>query len=295
LSHRIFNATIILILVGMVASSCQPEAEIQAEGTLFIIGGGRRPDHMIDKMVALAGGSDANILVIATASGDPADVGPYQRDQFLAHGAGSARWVHITRDNADNDSTLALFEGVTGIFLSGGDQRRLTKAMNGTRSLELLKWRYREGALIAGTSAGAAVMSKLMITGTELANPDSSRPFGIIKPENIELWEGFGLVDQIIVDQHHIRRKRTNRLFSAVLEHPELMGVGIDESTALLVHSNQSAEVYGDRSILVVDARTADGIKLDQHKNFGVQNLRVHLLLHGDRIDLNTGVVTAHE
>ena len=273
-----------LIMAGL-SISCSPGPDA-IQGTLYIIGGGSRSPAMIQEMVDLAGGPEASILVIATASADPRDVGTYQRDQFLEYGAGQAAWVHITRENAGSDSILDTFKGVTGIFLSGGDQRRLSLEMLGTESLVRIKELYKGGALIAGTSAGAAIMSQVMLTGTELVNPDSSNPYGNLLANNIETWEGFGLIPEAIIDQHHIRRKRFNRLLAATLEHPDLIGIGIDESTALMVHGDGRCEVCGEHCVYFLDATRAKVIRKDDKQQLVGQDLRLHVLSQGDQYDL---------
>jgi|FLOH01.1.fsa_nt_gi cyanophycinase len=284
---RFTLATFSLLIYIISYSACFSEPANGNEGTLYIIGGGRRPATMISEMVSLAGGENSNILVISTASGDPADVGTYQRDQFLEYGAGQVQWIHITRENANTDTVLEAFENLTGIFFSGGDQRRLADAMNDTESLKMIKQLYQEGALIAGTSAGAAIMSKVMITGTELANPDSTHPFGDLLADNIEVRQGFGLIETAIIDQHHIRRKRFNRLVSTVLEHPDLLGIGIDESTALIVHGNGMAEISGERCVYILDASKATKLRRDANNHLTGQDLSFHILSDGDVFDLN--------
>jgi len=284
---------ICLFLMVLLAISCSGPAPEPASGHLYIIGGGGRTDAMIERMVDLAGGENARILVITTASGYPQDTGVYQAGQFQAHGAAWSSWVHITGQNADQDSILQLIESATGIFFSGGDQRRLTRAMNDSPALQAIRKLYQNGGLVAGTSAGAAVMSRHMITGTELANPDSTHPFGDILAENMEIWDGFGFVDEAIIDQHHIRRKRFNRLLSATLENPEKLGIGIDETTALIVYPDRTAEVHGVRSVLIIDARYAQDIHTDPDGRLRSRGVVLHVLGAGDRIDLRTGKVTA--
>jgi cyanophycinase len=146
---------------------------------------------------------------------------------------------------------------------------------------------YNNGGVISGTSAGAAVMSKLMITGNELINKDSSDIFISIQKNNVEVKEGFGFVETAFIDQHFIKRKRLNRSISIVLEYPELLGIGIDESTCIIVNPDETFEVLGENQVIVFDASDCSEIKLDKNGNLGVENLQMHILLSGDKFDIN--------
>ncbi|MDX1700479.1 MAG: cyanophycinase, partial [Melioribacteraceae bacterium] len=197
------------------------------KGNLVIIGGGKRPDNIIEEIVKLAGGETGNIIVIPNASSDPVDVGTYQANQFREFGPKSAEFILLDEHNVNSDSVLNLFDEVTGVFFSGGNQTRLTKLLLNTKLLRRIKKIYKNGGVIAGTSAGAAVMSEMMITGDEIIHPESKTAFGYIQRNNIETTEGFGFIKRAIIDQHFIYRKRHNRLISLVLENPNLLGIGI--------------------------------------------------------------------
>ena len=265
----------------------------QNQGYLLIIGGGKRLAYIMQKIVDLGGGSQSKFLVIPMASSTPLDVALYQKYQLEKLGAGSVDFIICSRETADNDTSLAKLEGVTGIFFSGGDQRRLAAALVGTRFLEKIKEIYRKGGVVAGTSAGAAVMSRLMITGNELKYPpdeesknrDESYPFRTIEEKNIEVKEGFGFIENAIIDQHFVRRRRHNRLISLVLENPGLLGIGIDESTAIIVNPDQTFEVLGENTVLIYDATGAGNIGLDKNGNLSAFNVKMHLLQSGQRFD----------
>jgi cyanophycinase len=140
---------------------------------------------------------------------------------------------------------------------------------------------YHQGAVIAGTSAGAAVMSRHMITGDQKKHPEYTGDFQTIEAGNMELAPGMGFLSPVVIDQHFIRRMRFNRLLSVVLEHPELTGIGIDESTALYVKGRQGI-VYGDGQILVIRVR-ADPVQ-SEHGLLGARDIRLDLLLKGDTL-----------
>jgi cyanophycinase len=139
---------------------------------------------------------------------------------------------------------------------------------------------------MSGTSAGAAIMSRVMITGNELINKDSTDIFIDIMRGNVETVEGIGFLENVVIDQHFIKRKRLNRLLSVVLEHPELPGVGIDESTAIQVYPDGSFEVIGEGTVVIFDGRTATGIHTDARGNLAARGIVTHILSAGERFRL---------
>jgi cyanophycinase len=159
-------------------------------------------------------------------------------------GAGEAGKVSFE----DRAAAAATLRRATLIWMPGGDQTRFMKAIDGTGLDEIIRDRYAHGAVVGGTSAGAAIMSTAMITGdADLQSLTSGRT--AIEP-------GLGLWPEVIVDQHFLKRQRVNRLISAVLDRPTLVGVGIDESTAVIVHGS-TFEVIGRSSVVVIDPRGA--------------------------------------
>ena len=162
------------------------------------------------------------------------DAGLELAEDFRKLGAEAERIV-LSREQADTEAAARRLDGVTGIWFGGGDQAKLTAAIGHTRVETAIHARYAAGAVVGGTSAGAAVMSTPMITGDE-RKPGGSRPpakdssdaFMTIAREDVVTIDGFGMLPGVIIDQHHVRRRRGNRLVSVVLEHPELVGIGID-------------------------------------------------------------------
>jgi len=231
-------------------------------GYLFIVGGGPQPPELVQRFVDLAGGSKAKIVVFAMASSDGKASGEEKADDLRKMGA-DAHAYYIDRDEANSDSMVKHMEGVTGVWFGGGDQVLLTKALLGTRVEKAIHERYAAGAVVGGTSAGAAVMSNPMLTGEErhaggVRPPsDSSEHFMTIARDNIELVPGFGMLKGVLVDQHFLRRRRHNRFVSAVLETAPHLGVGIDESTALIVHPDGHWSVLGESAASIYDARRA--------------------------------------
>lgn len=239
-------------------------------------------------IVELAGGDSSKIIIIPNASGDPIEAALEMKKDFETCGAGSVDFIICTRETADNDSTLRKFDGATGIYFSGGDQSRLTDTFNGTKFLQKMKDMYEAGILVSGNSAGAAVMSEIMITGNEILNQDDDRAFSTIQKGNIETVRGFGFITKAIIDQHFTARKRHNRLISVVLEHPSLVGIGIDEATAIWVKPDDTFEVVGKSSVIVYDATEAVNLGDNSKRYLTGQNLKLHILTTGNRYDLNT-------
>ncbi len=258
----------------------------QVNGKLVIIGGGSKPDYILLKIIDFAGGEDAKILVIPNASSDPIKSGEKSVEEFKKLGCTNVDYLFCDKNEADNDFILKKLEGVTGIYFGGGDQSLLTRDLLGTKLLEGIKIIYENGGVISGTSAGAAVMSEVMITGNELVNQDSTSAFIDIKKDNIETTEGFGFLKSVIIDQHFIKRKRLNRLISLVLENPELVGIGIDESTGIIVDHNNEFEVVGEGQVIVFDAKQCRQLKVDENGNLGTENLIMHILISGNKFNL---------
>lgn len=258
----------------------------QDKGHLVIIGGGEKTNYIMQKIVDLAGGPDAKIIVIPNASSEPKESAEYNVEEFKNLGCKNVDYIMFNREDADKDSIVDKLIGATGIFFSGGDQSYLTRDMLGTKLLDKVYEIYNNGGVISGTSAGAAVMSKLMITGNELINKDSTESFISIQKNNVEVKEGFGFIKSAFIDQHFIKRKRLNRSISVALENPELLGIGIDESTCIVVYPDETFEVLGENQVLIFDATNSCDIKLDKNGNLGGHNIKMHLLITGDRFDL---------
>ena len=262
-----------------------------ARGTLFIVGGGPQPPALVQEFVTLAGGPGrAKIIVFAMASSDGAASGEEKARDLRALGANALN-VFVNHDQANTDSVTHLLDGATGIWFGGGDQVLLAKALRGTATERAMHQRYAAGAVVGGTSAGAAVMSAAMITGDERRpggdRPDTTTGFMTIARDNIIVADGFAFLDDAIVDQHFLRRKRHNRLMSLVIERAPHLGVGIDESTALVVEPDGRWRVTGASAAVIYDARrsatTSPGTTL------GATGIVVHVLPSGSRFDPRTG------
>jgi cyanophycinase len=258
------------------------------KGTLVIIGGGERPKEVMETIVNLAGQDRGKLLVIPMASSVPLETAKFQVEQFKEHNIGSADFLIFAKEEANSDSVLEKISWANCIFFSGGDQNRLTEILLGTKALEKIKEIYISGGVISGTSAGAAVMSEIMITGDEIIHNEAKESFGYIQKNNIATAQGFGFVKNAIIDQHFIYRKRHNRLLSLILENPNLLGIGIDESTAIKLSSSNILEVLGDYQVIIYDATKASIIS-----NFGdgllkAHDIKLHILSSGDKFNIET-------
>src|SRR4051812_13373655 len=259
------RAILCIALTGCAAAPAglSPSLGIQSDvrGTLFIVGGGSQPEALVRQFVALAGGpGKARIAILPMATSDAIATGAEKKAQLDSMGA-DAFVVNITRAQADDDSVVRALSGATGIWFPGGDQTPLAAALRGSAALRTIQDRYRAGAVVGGTSAGAAVMSDSMITGNQywpgMSAAVDSPAFSRIGRRTIEVVPGLGFLHNAIVDQHFIRRQRENRLISVVLERPAFLGVGIDEGTALKVAPDGRWSVLGRSAVIVVDARAA--------------------------------------
>jgi cyanophycinase len=261
------------------------------KGHLVIIGGGERTGEIMSRFIALAGGPEkARIIILPMASSVPDTTGMEQAVEFRSRGVQNVEWFIVTREQASAQQVIDRFNGATGIFFSGGDQVRITRALVGTPVQRKLIELYREGSVIGGTSAGAAIMSKIMITGEELIHKDTTNIFVSIMKGNVETIEGMGFLEDVIIDQHFIKRKRLNRLISVVLEHPALPGVGIDESTALQVDPGGSLEVLGEGTVVVIDARKASGVRADARGDLVARDIRMSIYTAGEKFTVQPAV-----
>jgi len=284
---------LLLALTVTALSACAPEAPVAPgpKGHLFIVGGGSRDEPLMRRYVELAKRSGPGRIAIFTmASSVPLETGPGLVAEFRNYGVSDAAYYHLTREEAMDPANLKILDGVNAIWFSGGDQAKQTAVLLDTplhaRMLEL----YAEGCLIGGTSAGAAVQSEFMITGDEKRANSQEGSWQVIWADNVLHTRGFGFVKSAIIDQHFVTRRRHNRLISVVLENPALVGVGIEESTAVLVRPDGKYEVLGEGPVIVYDARKAQTAKTPEGR-LGGRGLTMHVLLPGDVYDLATGLV----
>lgn len=258
----------------------------QTKGHLLIIGGVQTPE-IEKKFVELAGGSDARIIIIPNAGSEPKLNSEIEQKRFIELGA-KADYILFSRETADDEANLEKMEWANAVFFTGGDQSDLTRDMLGTKLLQKVFDIYNIGGTVGGTSAGAAVMSEVMITGNELVNKDSTVSFVTIERGNVETKQGFGFLKTVIIDQHFLKRKRHNRTISTLIEHPNLLGVAIDESTSIIINPDDTFEVFGNNQVLVYDPTNSKNIREDKKGNLGISDMKLHVLISGDKFDMKT-------
>lgn len=257
------------------------------KGHLFIVGGGDWPDGMMNRFVDLAARfGTGRIVILPMASSVPKESAAEETEGFRKLGAKDVVTCILTRKQALKPESAALLDGAGGVFFSGGDQSRLTAVLLDTPVYKKLLELYDQGAVIGGTSAGAAVMSEVMITGDEVRKPAAGREFETLQAANVVTARGFGFVRQAVIDQHFVTRKRQNRLISVLAEHPDLLGVAIDESTAVLVRPDGILEVVGAKQVVIYDPANVK-FRILPNSNIAFTGLVMHALTNGDTFDLN--------
>jgi cyanophycinase len=272
------------ILIVVVVTVCFFSAFAQTpKGKLFIIGGGSRPDAMVDRIVLESGIRDGGYGVILPMSSGYDSSAYWANEQFVAKGIRNIHGLNFKKNEILRADKLDSIRNAKLIYITGGDQNRFMDVVRGTEIEKAIYTAFERGCLIGGTSAGAAVMSKVMITGNELKHPDYASTFKSIEPENIETREGLGLITTAIIDQHFVRRSRFNRLISAVIEFPDLMGIGIDEATAILV-KGKDIEVVGDSQVIVI--QNPKRLKVIRNGKLAASDLTMSIYLPGDKFKL---------
>jgi cyanophycinase len=258
-------------------------AAATGRGPIMPIGGAE--DKLDDKIilstfVQLAGGKHARIAIVPTASSIEF-AGERYKAIFLGMGATSAEIVYIAdREDANGGAPVELLQDATGIFLTGGNQMRLSAILGGTKAADLIRSRNLQGAVVAGTSAGASILSSYMVAfGASGETP---------KQRMAQIVAGFSLVPDMIIDQHFRQRDRIGRLLVLVATNPGLLGVGIDEDTAALMGQNSVLEVIGRGSVTIVDGTHlySDVHQVKGHGGVTVSGAILHVLTAGRRFDL---------
>jgi len=259
-------------------------------GPLIAIGGAEdkvRERTILRYFLEVAGGSDASVVVLATASEVP-ETGERYADLFYALNADSVEVLRIaTREDALVAGAEAheLLEYATGLFITGGGQLRLSSALGGTQVAATIQARHAAGMLVGGTSAGAAFLARHMIAlGDSGATP---------RRRLVHLAPGLGLAPDLVIDQHFRRRDRLGRLLTALSYNPGLLGVGIDEDTAAVIDSEGVLRVLGAGAVTVVDARDmryTDSHAAHRGQPLAMLGVKLDVLSSGCRYDIERRV-----
>jgi cyanophycinase len=259
-----------------------------ADGHVIVIGGAEdkvRERIILGRFVALAGGQDARIAVISSASSLGPLAGEMYRKVFTELGAAHVTPIHATtRTQANDEDSARAVQDSTGVFLTGGNQLRLSSTIGGTAIAQAIAERHRHGSVVAGTSAGASAMSSHMVAfGASGGTP---------KQRMVQMAAGLGILPGVIIDQHFQQRNRLGRLLATIAQNPALLGIGIDEDTAAVVSPDMTMEVIGRRSITIVDGSESetDAWEVRAHRPIMISNVVLHSLPVGYRFDLRRRV-----
>ena len=240
-------------------------------GPLVIVGGGNVGPDIVSRTLSLAGGKDAIVVVLPQSSAER-DAGDSFVKMWLGAGAKEAAKLGFSDPQAAEKLRRA-----TLIWMPGGDQNRFMKAIAGTGLDDVIRERHKAGTTVGGSSAGAAILAEVMFTGD--ADLKSITAGATVTAKGLAVWP------EALIDQHFLKRQRDNRLISAVLDRPDLVGVGIDEATAVIV-TGSSFEVVGQSSVVVVDAREANVDKVAKGELATGRGIKLTVLRAGQTYSL---------
>lgn len=259
--------------------------EKKSKGDLIIIGGAEDKygeSKILKEVVEIVGSGNAKLVVLTTATEKPEDVGNEYKKIFKKLGASNVEILNInTRDDANDVNNAQKIKDSTGIFLTGGDQLRITSILGGTKVYFEMQEAFCRGVTVIGTSAGASAMSNTMIVnGTD---NDSARKC------TLKMAPGLGLLEDAIVDQHFAQRGRIGRLLCGVAENPFMLGIGVDEDTAVRVYPDAHFEVFGTNAVTVIDGmsiKSSNVSELKPDEILAITNITLHVLPEGYGYDI---------
>jgi cyanophycinase len=258
----------------------------KVQGTLVIIGGAEDKSgqcRILRRFVELTGAERSRLVVVTSATSQPQVVGEEYRQLFQGFGVQDVTLLDVTnRNDANLIAVSEIVAGATGIFFTGGDQLRITSLLGGTRLDEAFHQAYLGGTVIAGTSAGASAMSETMIMGGD----DTKSP----QRNSVQMAPGMGLIREVVVDQHFAQRGRLGRLLTAVAQHPYMLGVGIDEDTAIVVQPGGIFKVIGSQTVTVIDGKQIRETNVSESgpaAPLALTNVVLHILPEGYNYDMS--------
>lgn len=263
----------------------------KVNGNLIIIGGAedkQGESKVLKQVVESIGGEKARLMVLTTATESPREVGNTYKDVFGRLGVQNIEILDIsTREDANIQEYADRIMKSTGIFFTGGDQLRITSILGGTLAHEALRNAYNRGVTIIGTSAGASVMSSTMIVDGNSNDP--------ARKCTMKMAPGLGLLREAIIDQHFQQRGRIGRLLCGVAENPYMLGIGIDEDTAIRVYPDAKFDVIGTNSVMVLDGMSIGSSNVSELKPdeiLAITNVTLHVLPAGYGFDMGNRKVT---
>lgn len=253
-------------------------------GYLVPIGGAEEKfnnPEILDKFVDICGGKNARIAIIPTAS-ELEDTGRNYEKLFRKLGIRHAQVLQlITRKDCQSDRYLDYIEKADGVFMTGGNQLRLSTTLGGTPVAQTIRRRNAAGMHVAGTSAGAAFMSEHMIAGGD----EGSTP----SPDMVTMAPGLGLTNNFIIDQHFRQRDRLGRLLTALAYNPFAVGIGLDEDTAAFIRPGDDLEVVGSGGITIIDPTQLTYSSMDRARRgdpVSLIDVKLHILIAGGRFEI---------
>ncbi|PUV22089.1 cyanophycinase [Sphingobacterium athyrii] len=248
-----------IIVVAVLCSFASQKSKISPKGTLFIIGGGHKDEHLMGALVQVAQLSSKDyIMILPMASTLPEESVEDMVKQLKEVTKNKVTGINFSKSDAENKRLVDSVRRAKLIYITGGDQNRFMSIVEHTALFDAIHAAYQQGACIAGTSAGAAIMSETMITGNQLKDSTYRPTFNRLEHKNLETAKGLGLIKSAIIDQHFVKRSRYNRLFTALAEFPDKTCIGIDEGTAIIVRQN-TIKVVGESQVIV--AKNPRGLK----------------------------------
>jgi cyanophycinase len=255
-------------------------------GYIIPIGGAEEKfnnPEILDRFVEICGGKSARIGIIPTAS-ELEDTGRNYEKLFRQLGIKHAMVLPFeTRNDCEHSEYLDYIEKSDGVFLTGGNQLRLSTTLGGTAVAQLIRRRNAAGMHVAGTSAGAAFMPEHMIAG----GYEGSTP----SPDLVTMAPGLGLTNKFIIDQHFRERDRLGRLLTALAYNPFAVGIGLDEDTAAFISPEERLEVVGSGGITVIDPTDLSYSSMDQARRgepVSLIGVKLHILVAGGRFDIES-------
>jgi len=274
------------------------------KGTLIPIGGNEDKGFETDEkhtlefieegilfhVVKEAGGIDAKIVVIPTASSIPVEVGENYLEAFTTLGCKNVHILDIrSKKDSEKAASIELIKSANCIMFSGGDQSKITKRIGGTNIHKILLDRYKneEGFVIAGTSAGAMAMTNEMIAG--------GSPRDAFIKGAVTMYHGLGLIPELMIDTHFIKRGRFGRVSEAVAAFPNLLGIGLAEDTGMVIKNGNDCTVIGSGMAIIFDGSTLTHNNeklLEKGTPMTMANMTVHVLSNSDMYDIKNRKVT---
>ncbi len=257
-----------------------------AAGPVMVIGGAEDKLNervILARFVKLAGASEGHVVVISTASSLGEEASELYREVLTRLGMGRVSSLRpLTRDEANDERAAALLDDATGVYLTGGNQLRLSSVVGGTAVGSAILQAHARGAVVAGTSAGASAVTTHMVAfGASGATP---------KHRMVQISAGLGLVKNVVVDQHFEQRTRLGRLLAVVAQSPSLIGLGLDEDTAAIIAPDETLDVIGRGAVTIVDGSqvVTDAFQTKGHRAMMVSGAILHSLPSGYRFDLRS-------